>query len=39
MKLTQMISRQEEAILEVNKNHDAAVQRRNFLYVHSFKLN
>uniref|UniRef100_A0A671Z1W4 Coiled-coil domain containing 146 n=1 Tax=Sparus aurata TaxID=8175 RepID=A0A671Z1W4_SPAAU len=31
MKLTQMISAQEEALLEINKNHETAIQRRNFL--------
>ncbi|KAM3588064.1 uncharacterized protein V6R79_020206 [Siganus canaliculatus] len=31
MKLTQMIKQQEEALLEVNKNQETAVQRRNFL--------
>lgn len=33
MKLTQMIKLQEEALLEINKNHETAMQRRNFLYV------
>ncbi|CAI5635908.1 unnamed protein product [Oreochromis niloticus] len=31
MKLTQMISHQQETLLEMNKNHEAAIQRRNFL--------
>lgn len=33
-----MISHQQETLLEMNKNHEAAIQRRNFLYVHSLKL-
>ncbi|XP_036978375.1 coiled-coil domain-containing protein 146 isoform X1 [Acanthopagrus latus] len=31
MKLTHMINAQEEALLEINKNHEKAIQRRNFL--------
>ncbi|XP_005725305.1 coiled-coil domain-containing protein 146 isoform X4 [Pundamilia nyererei] len=31
MKLTQMISHQQETLLEINKNHKTAIQRRNFL--------
>ncbi|TKS90704.1 Coiled-coil domain-containing protein 146 [Collichthys lucidus] len=31
MKLTQMINHQEEALLEINKNHETAIQRRNSL--------
>uniref|UniRef100_A0A8D3BFW8 Coiled-coil domain containing 146 n=1 Tax=Scophthalmus maximus TaxID=52904 RepID=A0A8D3BFW8_SCOMX len=31
VKLTQMINFQEQALLEMNKNHETAVQRRNFL--------
>ncbi|XP_078099199.1 coiled-coil domain-containing protein 146 [Sander vitreus] len=31
MKLTQMINLQEQALLEINKNHETAIQRRNFL--------
>ncbi|XP_006811003.1 coiled-coil domain-containing protein 146-like, partial [Neolamprologus brichardi] len=31
MKLTQMISHQQETLLEINKNHETAIQRRNFL--------
>ncbi|XP_070710324.1 coiled-coil domain-containing protein 146 [Pempheris klunzingeri] len=31
IKLTQMINLQEEALLEINKNHEAAIQRRNLL--------
>ncbi|XP_068163606.1 coiled-coil domain-containing protein 146 [Antennarius striatus] len=31
MKLTQMINLQQEALLEMNKNHEKAVQRRHFL--------
>ncbi|XP_056280649.1 coiled-coil domain-containing protein 146 isoform X2 [Pseudoliparis swirei] len=34
MKLTQTISLQEKALLEINRNHETAVQRRNFLGVH-----
>ncbi|XP_034718803.1 coiled-coil domain-containing protein 146 isoform X1 [Etheostoma cragini] len=30
MKLTQMINLQEEALLEINRNHEKAIQRRNF---------
>ncbi|XP_071358990.1 coiled-coil domain-containing protein 146 [Trachinotus anak] len=31
VKLTQMINLQEHALLEINKNHETAIQRRNFL--------
>ncbi|KAG7497280.1 hypothetical protein JOB18_034699 [Solea senegalensis] len=31
VKLTKMINLQEQALLEMNKNHETAVQRRNFL--------
>lgn len=31
MKLTQMINLQEQALMEINKNHETATQRRNFL--------
>ncbi|XP_041820375.1 coiled-coil domain-containing protein 146 [Chelmon rostratus] len=31
MKLTQMINLQEQALLEINKNHETAIQRRNSL--------
>lgn len=37
MKLTQMINLQEEALLEINRNHETAIQRRNFLYVHNLE--
>lgn len=38
MKLTQTIKIQEEALLEISKNHETAVQRRNFLYVPTLEL-
>lgn len=38
MKLTQTIKLQEEALLEISKNHETAVQRRNFLYVPNLEL-
>ncbi|XP_029351480.1 coiled-coil domain-containing protein 146 [Echeneis naucrates] len=31
VKLTQMINQEEQALLEINKNHEIAIQRRNFL--------
>ncbi|XP_039999054.1 coiled-coil domain-containing protein 146 isoform X1 [Xiphias gladius] len=31
VKLTQMINLQEQALLEISKNHETAIQRRNFL--------
>ncbi|XP_044041610.1 coiled-coil domain-containing protein 146 isoform X2 [Siniperca chuatsi] len=31
MKLTQMINLQEQTLLEINKSHETAIQRRNFL--------
>lgn len=38
LKLTQMVNLQEQALLEINKSHEAATQRRNFLYVNILKL-
>ncbi|XP_049423270.1 coiled-coil domain-containing protein 146 isoform X2 [Epinephelus fuscoguttatus] len=34
MKLTQMMNLQEQALLEINKSHETAIQRRNFLGIH-----
>ncbi|XP_068442723.1 coiled-coil domain-containing protein 146 isoform X2 [Clinocottus analis] len=34
MKLAQTINLQEKALLEINRNHETAVQRRNFLGIH-----
>lgn len=33
MKLGQMVDLQEKALIDMNKKHETAVQRRNFLYV------
>lgn len=38
MKLTKTINLQEQAFLDIEKNHETATQRRNELYVHNSEL-